>query len=207
MLDNHHYFLHFSWASPVVLTRAAVTETPNVWTMAMNLDTGAITFLTNLRFRGAASLPVTIGNKAFYVIPTTATTVGKICDSSDLFYTTGVDTLTCYQATIGPAFYFESKKFAMEDPLRLKRFKQLTLHYLSNAGAMKIDTSLGLNVTGTNLTTQLLDSVGLWKVKRLRFTKKSQYFSFRLYQADATLTQFNLGPYQLEYKQLRPGRV
>lgn len=208
MLANHHYFLHFTWASPVVLTRGATTTTPNVWCMALNLDSGALTFHTNLRFRGSTSLPVSLGlgDRAFYVVRTSATTVGKIGDTNDLFNGTGLDSVTCYQDTAGPQFYMESKKFDLSDPLRLKRIKQLTLHYRTTGGLLSIDTVLGLNSSGVTLTKKLGSSSGLWKASRLRFTKKSQYFCFRIY-ADSAVTAMNIGPYQLKYKLLRPGRV
>ncbi len=135
----------------------------------------------------------------------------------------------------GPDIYVETKKFDVGDGLRLKRFKQFAVWYLAQGGGIKLDAVLGLNEVGTTLTTVLPASVLNWNQlgnlftswddlaveystwsdivqavflpKRARFSKKSQYFSMRLYREDNRVTRAQFGPFLLGYKQLRPGRV
>lgn len=135
----------------------------------------------------------------------------------------------------GPDIYLETKKFDIGDGLRLKRFKQFAVWYLAQGGGIKMDAVLGLNEVGTTLTTVLPASVLNWSQlgnlftswddlaeeyatwddivqavflpKRARFSKKSQYFSMRLYREDDLVTRAQFGPFSLGYKVLRPGRV
>jgi hypothetical protein len=135
----------------------------------------------------------------------------------------------------GPDIYLETKKFDIGDGLRLKRFKQFAVWYLAQGGGIKMDAVLGLNEVGTTLTTVLPASVLNWSQlgnlftswddlaeeyatwddivqavflpKRARFSKKSQYFSMRLYREADLVTRAQFGPFSLGYKVLRPGRV
>lgn len=135
----------------------------------------------------------------------------------------------------GPDIYFETKKFDVGDGLRLKRFKQFAVWYLAQGGGIRLDSVTGLNEVGTTLTTVLPNSVYNWNQlgnlfaswdaledefatwddivqavflpKRARFSKKSQFFSMRLYRADKKVTRAQFGPFSLGFKQLRPGRV
>jgi hypothetical protein len=98
-----------------------------------------------------------------------------------------------------------------------------------------MDAVLGLNEVGTTLTSILPQSVYNWDQlgnlfaswdalaleystwndivqavflpKRARFSKKSQYFSIRLYRESSSVTRAQFGPFMLGFKQLRPGRV
>ncbi len=135
----------------------------------------------------------------------------------------------------GPDIYVETKKFDIGDGLRLKRFKQFAVWYLAQGGGIKLDSVLGLNEVGTTLTTVLPASVYNWDQlgnlftswddlalefatwddivqavflpKRARFSKKSQYFSMRLYRESDQVSRAQFGPFMLGYKVLRPGRV
>lgn len=135
----------------------------------------------------------------------------------------------------GPDIYVETKKFDIGDGLRLKRFKQFAVWYLAQGGGIHLDAVLGLNEVGTTLTTTLPASVYNWDQlgnlftswddlalefatwddivsavflpKRARFSKKSQYFSMRLYRETDQVSRAQFGPFSLGYKVLRPGRV
>lgn len=134
-----------------------------------------------------------------------------------------------------PDPYVESKKYAEGDSMRKKLFKQLALDYQAQGGALKIDTIVGLNNVGTTSLTQLPPTVLTWdqlavtavtwdalsalyptwdslinsvfKPTRVKFLKRSQHFAFRIYAADTNLTKFIVGPFQLGYKNQRPGRI
>ena len=161
--------------------------------------------------------------------------IAVICSADDLFDAEGADGFGPDDSAIGPDFYFESKKFDAGDSLRLKRFKQLAIHYLVQGAAMKLDTVTGLNNVGKLMTTDFPATVPTWSTlrttisswtamkaqyptwssvvqsvfrpKRIRFLKRSQHMSFRLYQASSSVARLKIGPYQLGYKLMRPGRV
>lgn len=135
----------------------------------------------------------------------------------------------------GPDMYIETKKFDIGDGLRLKRFKEFAVWYLAQGGGVKMDAVLGLNEVGTTLTTVFPASTYNWDQlgtlfpswdavsaefstwddivsavflpKRARFSKKSQFFSLRLYRETEYVSRLQFGPFLLGFKQLRPGRV
>ena len=135
----------------------------------------------------------------------------------------------------GPDIYMETKKFDVGDGLRLKRFKQFGVWYLAQGGGIKMDAVTGLNEIGTTLATVLPASVYNWDQlgtlftswdalaaemstwddivqavflpKRTRFSKKSQYFSMRLYRETDQVSRAQFGPFMLGFKTLRSGRV
>ena len=206
MIDRDHYFLFMERVtSPTPVTKGDAATFPQNWCVVVNMKTGAVTMLTNLTFRGSVALPGAQGAASYYLVNTT---VGKFGQVYTVLETQGVDNITTDLGTVGPSFYFESKKFGMEDPLILKRFKQLTIHHKNTNGTLMIDTIRGLNTEGITLTSHLIDTAALWAPHRLRFSKKTQYFNFRIYEDPATtLQEVTLGAYQLKYKSLRPGRV
>jgi hypothetical protein len=57
-----------------------------------------------------------------------------IAEGEALFNEEGVDPITADGGPVGPDWYFESKKFDAGDSTRLKKFKQLMLHYLVQGG-------------------------------------------------------------------------
>jgi hypothetical protein len=101
--------------------------------------------------------------------------------------------------------------------------------------ALTIDTVVGLNNVGKTSTTKFPASIYTWdqlptvaatwdslaaqfptwdalitsvfKPKRVKFLKRSQFLAFRLYQTDSSVTQVQLGPFQLGFKLQRPGRI
>ena len=165
-----------------------------------------------------------------------ATSGAWIVDATTLFDTEGVDTILCDgEPTPGPDFFIESKKFSAGDSLRKKLFKQLAIYYLCQGGNLRIDTVIGLNDIGkTSLTVfppteltwdQLSTLFASWDAlaaqystwdaltnsvfapKRVKFLKRSQHLSFRIWQETGNLTRVRLGPYQVGYKLMRPGRI
>lgn len=170
-------------------------------------------------------------------VPTTDSSAkGVICEANALFDEEAVDNFTPDVATAtGPDFYYESKKFNVGNDVRLKRFKQLAIHYLAQGGALKVDTVLGLNDIGSPLTANFPASVMTWSVlsstvstwsnvaaqfstwndliqgvfqpKRVRFLKKTHHLSFRLYQENAQMARIRIGPFHIGFKLMREGRV
>jgi hypothetical protein len=167
---------------------------------------------------------------------TSSVDIAVICDGEALFNQEGVDTIVNDGSTApGPDFYIESKKYDAGDGLRLKRFRQLAVWYLAQGDAMKVDVVLGLNNIGQTLTgtfpvsgftwDTLRSQIATWDAlkaqfatwndivksvfvpKRVRFQKKNQYFAFRLYQTSSAVTRMQMGPFQLGYKEQRPGRL
>jgi hypothetical protein len=101
--------------------------------------------------------------------------------------------------------------------------------------ALAIDTVVGLNNVGKTSSTKFPATIYTWdqlpqvaatwddlaaqfptwdnliqsvyKPKRVKFLKRSQFMAFRLYQVDNTVTRVELGPFQLGFKLQRPGRI
>lgn len=101
--------------------------------------------------------------------------------------------------------------------------------------ALTIDTVVGLNNVGKTSSTKFPATIYTWdqlptvaatwdalaalfptwdalitsvfRPKRIKFLKRSQFLAFRLYQTDSTVTQVTLGPFQLGFKLQRPGRI
>jgi len=234
MISREHYFLFIENLSPTVtITKGNVSTSPNYWVVVINLPTQAITFFTNLRFRGAITLPASAGHEVWYIVNDASK--GIICNTDDLFDSEGTDTIQTDAFPAGPDFFFETKKFSASDPLLLKRFKQVAFEHLVQGDSIKIDTVLGMNDVGSTLTTEFTPTVFTWdnlrtmlsnwdavaqqystwnaivqavmQPKRARFLKRSQFLSFRLYQKSSAVTRLRLGPYQIGYKLMRPGRV
>jgi len=234
MIERNHYILHIESIAPTIgVVKGNTTTTPTHWVVVINLDTGAVTLFQNLRFRGAFTLPATSGHEAWYLVNNG--TAGVMCEGSAIFDTEGIDMTVEGVSNAGPDFYFESKKFDGGNPTRLKRFRHFILHYLIQGGSLEIDTVLGLNNIGETLATsfpptvqtwsQLITSITTWNnlkaqyatwsdviqsvfdPQRVRFLKKTQHMSFRLWQSSNSVARLQVGPYELGFKAMRPGRV
>ena len=233
MVVRDHYWLFIERLDPTIaVIKGNVSSTPNNWAVGINMTTRAITLATNLHLRGAITLPASSGHHVWYVV--NDATKGIICDTADLYDAEGVDAIACDGGTAGPDFYFESKKFDAGDALRLKRFKLLLMHYLVQGGDILVDSVLGLNSVGEQLTDNFPASVYTWDTLRaaittwdalklefptwsdviqavfvpgkVKFQVKSQHMSFRLYQSTAAITRLRIGPYQIGFKIERAGR-
>lgn len=247
MVNRDHYMLFLENVQPTVaVVKGNVSHTPTSLTVLINMATGAVVFSTNMHLRGAVVLPATAGKSVWYLVNGQVngdtTDHAFICDGEALFNEEGVDPIFCDFGTSavgtnigGPDFFFESKKFYAGDSLRLKRFKQLAVHYLAQGGSINVDTVLGLNNVGTTLSSSFPASVYTWDTlraavstwdnlkaqfptwsdivqgvfvpKRVRFIKRSQHLSFRFWQSTSSMSRVKTGPYQIGYKLQRPGRV
>lgn len=234
MVVRDHYWLFIENLAPTVTPiKGQVSEEPTKWTVVINMVTRAVTMQTNVDIRGSVVLPASAGRNAWYVV--NDNTKGYVCDAEDLYDQQGVDSITSDGGPVGPDFFFESKKFDGGDPLRLKKFKLLLLHYLAQGGDLKVDIVLGLNDFGVTLSSTFPASVFSWTTlrsnintwngvkdtfsswaqviqgvfvpKRIRFHKQSQLMAFRVYQSSPSMSRVRLGPFQIAYKALRPGRA
>lgn len=234
MIVRDHYKLFIEDVSPSYSPRKG-SETVDVsrTTISIYLPNMAVTFDTNLDIRGAITMPAETSLGTLFVVNETGG--GRVCSATDLFEVDAADELTCVSNSVGPDFYFESKRYSLGDTLRKKLFKSLLLHYWAAGDNLKLDTIAGLNEVGRTSVTQWLKTLinwntcgvtyGTWdslasfvatwddlggpvfNVKRIKFVKRSQLFGFRIYQASSNVTKAQLGPWALGYKMLRPGRV
>lgn len=160
---------------------------------------------------------------------------GVLCDANALFDVEGRDEIGTDGNERGPDFYFNSKKYNAGDDVRLKRFKQLAIHYLAQGGSLNVDTVLGLNNVGQTLMGNFPATVltwdqlrmllpnwsavsaefvswddlveGVFRPKRVRFLKKDHHMSFRLWQSTPTMQRVRIGPFHIAFKLMRPMRV
>lgn len=137
--------------------------------------------------------------------------------------------------TAGPDAYLETKKYGMDDPMRKKLMKQMAMQYVASGGDMRLDTVPTLNVIGKTSLTHYAKSDTTWQAlgtqfttwddlqafyptwnsiiasnyltKRIKFTKRTQLMSIRIWQDSPAVTKFVLGPFQIAYKWMRVGRV
>lgn len=234
MVARDHYFLHVEQVTPTVGPVKGNTSTePTRWTIAISMLSGAITLHTNVNIRGAIKLPAGSGQRVWYLV--NDGTRAQIAPADSLFDKEGNDSVLPDGATSGPDFYWETKKFDAGDPLRLKKFKRLAVHYLAAGDAMDVDVVLGLNEVGTRISTQFPATVPTWtslknavptwtgaktqyaswsdvvesvfKPKRARYQKASTHLAFRFYQNSSSVTRLKLGPFHIGYKLARIGRV
>lgn len=150
---------------------------------------------------------------------------------------TDIGPLVAYAQVLscGPDFYVESKKFTEGDSMHKKLFKQLSLTYLVQGDTLHVDTVPGLTNIGRTASAaypttvytwdQLIALTGNWdnlallfptwetltlanfKPKRIKFLKRSQMMSFRLWQNSPAVTKAQLGPFQIAFKWQRLGRI
>lgn len=137
--------------------------------------------------------------------------------------------------SVGPDAYIESKKFSFGDSMRVKLFKQLKMTYTVQGDVLKLDTVLGLQNIGKTARASFPTTVYTWnqlgllfpswdalaesyptwdtlteanfRPKRIKFLKRSQLMSFRIWQASPAITYMSLGPFQILYKWQRLGRI
>lgn len=203
-----HYFLFIENVTPQIsVTRGASTTTPTRWTICVNMISGALTLLSNVDIRAAATLPGASGGAQWFAINTSSG--GVVCNGEALFDNTGSDSFTCTGNTQGPAFFLESRRDPLGDPLRRKLLKQIAADYQTNGGGLTIDTLLGIDSTAASSTntTSFPDSSGTWSKKRYKFLKHDNYLGFRLYPTSAPTPTVIVGPWQFGFKVQNPGRI
>jgi len=233
MVRNHYYLWVENIAPTLAIVKGNVSTTPSSWGIAINMETRAVTMMTNLHIRGSVVLPASTGRTVWYLA--NDATHGYVCDANALFDSEGIDAFAADGGTAGPDFFYESKKFDAGDGMRLKKFKELAANYLAQGGNLNIDVVLGLNDIGQTLTSSFPSSVYTWNTlrqsfatwtalktsyptwlqviqgvfqpKRVRFSKASEFLSFRLYQSSSAMTRVRIGPYKIGYKLMRNMRV
>lgn len=236
MIARDHYFLFIESVTPeIAITKGKTTSTPSVWTIAINLNTGAFTMQSNLDIRGTLVLPSASQTVTWFLVNTSSG--GAVCDATALFDSSGNDSFTCIGNTVGPSFFMETKRYAMGDPLRRKMIKQVAMHYQSFGDGLTIDTIVGLGTVGTGTTnttsfpqtayswqnlgdaytswTSLSNAypnwnainLVIWGKKRYKFLKHDNFLGFRIYQNSGSNSLVQLGPWQLGFKVQAPGRI
>jgi hypothetical protein len=149
--------------------------------------------------------------------------------------TLGVPSIYAVTNTVGPDFYIESKKYSEQDTMRKKLFKQLALTYELGGDTLQLDTVVGMNTIGKTSTSVYPTSIYTWTTlsqavnswynlsllyptwnslinavfvpKRVKFLKRTQMMSFRLWQTSPQVTRCVLGPFQIGFKWQRTGRI
>lgn len=235
MISRDHYFLFLESANNTfAVTKGTTTSTPSYITIVINMISKAPTVFTNFAIRGAVQMPASTGLETLFL--TNTSTVGKLVSSTHIFNDDGNDAWTCDVASgPGPDYYIETKKYNAGDSLILKLWQQLIVNYQCAGDALNIDTVVGLNDVGATITTNLPATIYTWdtlkasfatwnalkgsnpdwatlinavfKPRRARFLKRSQNFSFRIWQNSSSVTHVTIGPFQLGWKQMRPGRI
>lgn len=160
---------------------------------------------------------------------------GIICDADDLFDLTGNDSYSCDGDTAGPDLYIESRRFNMDDSMRLKYFKSMAMYYVVQGGDLNVDVSLGLNTPGVTVTDKFAATTITWALtgtsystwdslatqnatwdilsgsifqpKRIMLHKRDQFLGFRIWQATAAITEATLGPVSIAFKFMRKQRL
>jgi len=232
-VHREHYFLHIERVTPPeAVIKGTTSTTPSEFTIVIYLPRRAVTFFTNFNIRGGVLLPSATAQNAWVVANST---VGKVCNLDAIFDEQGNDEFACDGGTAGPDFYIESRKFDAGDGLLKKFWKQIMVHYLVGGDSLRLDTVKGLNFVGQQSATSLPITVYTWDqiaalyptwdslasafptwdslvtsiyfVKRIKFIKRDQYFAFRIYQNSSSVTSAKLGPYAIEFKPMRVGRI
>lgn len=234
MVSHGHYYLHVesttqtdfkSYGTATYESGTALT----MFTIVVKLDTGAVSILRNVGIRGAAQPPPSVSSETYFGVTTLSggTRTARVHKASDLLAennATGIDTYTCDgESGTFPAWELETKKYDVGNPQLLKLFKMLLLHYnlwgsrpndaadiaAETADHLRFATVKGLDTTGTLSGKKFFvnPSAQAWLDKRLKFMKRSQFLSVRMWQGTTTITRLQIGAWALGYKNKRPGRV
>jgi hypothetical protein len=204
---NNHYFLYIDPVEPTRgIKKVAADTIPTTTTLAINLKTRAVTFLTNAFFIGTTDYsPTSTSVGTAFLVPTSSATPAQVY-ARELFYGTGLDDTTCRGEAAGPKPYIESKKYSLDDPQIKKLIKQVQMMYKSAGDTVTLETVTGLNETGS-VSVSTFAAQATYANKRIKFLKRSQYLAFRIYATNNTMTQWVIGPMAIGFKYQRPGRV
>jgi hypothetical protein len=234
MIARDHYFLFLEFCNPTVpVVKGTTSSSPTAITIAINLVSKAPTIFTNVHIRGGVQMPASTGLET--VLLANSSTAGQIFSTTHIFNDTGNDSFVCDGGTAGPDFYLETKKYNGGDSLILKLWTQLLMNYECAGDKLNVDVVLGLNDVGATVSSALQATIYTWDrlaatfstwdslkstqptwddlinavfiPKRLRFLKRSQNFAFRIWQNSSAVTQVTVGPFQLGFKRMRPGRL
>lgn len=235
MIARDHYFLFIEAVTPPIpKIKGSTSITQTAFTIAIHLPTQAVTIMENVNLRGSLTLPAQLATDTWFVV-NNASGSGVICSANTLFDSDGVDDFGSDGGNVGPDFYIETKKYSVSDPLLKKLWKMLMLTYQVAGDSIRMDTVPGLNEIGTQSKTafpstgmtwtQVANLGMLWAgnpvsfptwaspvesqfiTKRIRFLKRSQMMSFRLYQNSGLVRSLQLGPWAVIVKPQRVGRT
>lgn len=235
-MSRDHYFLFLEQANPTVpVVKGNASTSTSHLCIVINMISHAPTIFTNFAIRGGVQMPFSTGLETLFLVNTNAN-VGSLFTSTNIFESNGNDAIISdLDSVAGPDFYIETKKYNGGDSLILKLWSQLIVNYECSGDALNVDTVVGLNSIGATSTTQLTPTIYTWdslkanynnwnflkfsfatwsailtavfKPKRVRFLKRSQNFAFRIWQNSTAVNNVQIGPFQLGFKFMRPGRI
>jgi hypothetical protein len=205
---NNHYLLYISTFAPSrSIKKIGGDSDISRITIAINLDTLAVSFLTNVDLLCSAVFPLDAASDGTIgIMIADVDNWGRFCRLDPLFTATGLDDFACKNNSIGPKFYLESPKYDMGDPQIKKLFKQVQCLFKAVGDDLRLETIVGLNETSALSTSKFL-AQSTYANKRIKFLKRSQYLAFRLYSEDNTMTNLRIGPLAIGFKFQRPGRT
>lgn len=202
-----HYFVHISdFESDYSPTKGIVAQPITEATFALNLTSGAFSYITNFGFKGAEVFTSGDGRQGWYIIRQDDTDITTIGSLEDFWDYVGPDEVISYGQTLGPDFYIETKKFDMGDPGTKKFFKQLIMIYELVGDSLSMDTVPGLGDTGTTTTQKWLPQSD-WITQRIKFMKRASHIGFRIYETNGNVNFLKIGPWNIGFSWQRPGRV
>lgn len=201
--------------------------------IAINLENGAITVLLNMGIKGYVAAPDAEYTVVTAVTSGHASARATVIDLDELWLDDSapsagtdvhVDVLE-EDSRVYPQFALETKKYDFGNPQILKLVKLFLLHFrlggtndgqaaitAETADCLRFATVKGMQTSGAVAGKRLFpvadgDVNGQWQDKRVKFMKRSQFLSMRIWQGTNTITRLELGAWALGFKQKRPGRV
>ncbi len=236
MLHNGHYICFLSQVNPGIFTYTqgrqntttpgSVTFDPTSIIYAINLQTGALKFWTNVAVRGYSAPPGKLVNiRDAYFVVESATTAGPIiCSAEALFQEAGSQGFTADSVTTNPIvspfsphFFVEGRLNDFGDPERMKRAQTILAQFSMYGGVstskLGMDLVHGIGRDTKALSTRDRTSTDVanpiaWVNKRTRFSSKGTLLGVRFYtMADGVPAAPRIGPWSVGFKPMRPGRV
>jgi hypothetical protein len=197
MLYKDTYFLYSDKATPPTgpdrtdnTTNAESGTVADHLALSVRLDRRAFTTLTNFSFQGSVRSPNEETQGTIFLVNKLADSTpwalqgARFCSAADLFYSTGVDTVTTdlivpVANQLGPNAFWESKRYDIGQPELKKRFKQLQMQYrldsitgdfiasgLTGAGQTDYDNNYLSFATMVGFNELSVTSGGKWRLTR-----------------------------------------
>lgn len=175
------------------------------------IPTRALSFLTNFSLCGSARTPTS----QFFSNQEIINTNNQVCDFYNFFNRGLVDSE--YTSVPYPDPYFESKRYNMKDPLRLKQTKLALITYGSTASGLTttMEVAKGLGDSHTSSTWSVLATTlpsvafGSWSTVLQKFLVRDRQIGIKLYQntVNGTSGLMWLQRISLGFKWMKVGRV
>jgi hypothetical protein len=213
---RNHVFVYFDNATyERGVHKESSGSTPTQFSLAINMETGAITTLSNVGARAVFAFNSTTERKWYATLDDNAFDAGNqtagtdVYDTDDLFETTGTtDSLTVEGMTAGPDFYVETRRWSGGAEHLKKKVKRLRAQYLSAGAGLKVDVITSKdrgNVNGTLLAT--MDAKTTFGYDDILLSPTvDEIVGFRFYE-DTGVTDASLGEQWLWYKTQRSTRT